>query len=425
MITDLFVGKKIDKSKNVLLWTVASGIVYSLQSLLFLAVIQRVMQAEIAGIYSAGFVVASQVLSVAKYCVRNYQVSDISEKYSFDDYFATRIVTCSIALIVGVVWVIIADFDYRTTIVAIALCVYKIADALSDVFEGLYQQKFRFDVSGKSQFIKDLLMIIQYVGMIVITRNLVFSTVVLAVFSMLLLVVVDVPVSRRFVKWKIVFNKKHIRNILVTCFALFISSFVQAYLQQSPKYAIMNLGGSEGNIELAKFNELFLPVYLFALIAGFSLRIWFTKMSVYHKEGNKKGFVNMIFKQSLIIIALMVLACLGMYFAGGYFLSLIYGTNLYGYEWFHVVIMIAGGVSAWYELFENVLVIYRKQSWGIFASIITSVIALIIMPGFVRSNGIMGAAVGFLIINAIRTVLYLCLVIIFIKKENKKNEKIS
>ena len=301
MITDLFVGKRIDKSKNVLFWTVMSGVVYSLQSLLFLAIIQRVMKDEMAGIYSAGFVVASQVLSIAKYCVRNYQVSDINEKYSFDDYFSTRIVTCMLALMVGVVWVIIAGFDYETTIVAISLCVYKIADALSDVFEGLYQQKFRFDVSGKSQFVKDLLMIIQYVGMIVVTKNLILSSVVLAVFSLILLVVVDVPLSRRFVKWKLVFHRKHIWRILVACFALFVSSFVQAYLQQAPKYAIMGIDG--GKVELAKFNELFMPVYLFSLVAGFSLRIWLTKMTLLHKEGNRKGLINIIPNNIGIIVA--------------------------------------------------------------------------------------------------------------------------
>ena len=51
MLYNLFIGKNIEKSKNVLFWTVASGIVYSLQSLVFLAVIQQVLKDETAGIY--------------------------------------------------------------------------------------------------------------------------------------------------------------------------------------------------------------------------------------------------------------------------------------------------------------------------------------------------------------------------------------
>ena len=149
-------------------------------------------------------------------------------------------------------------------------------------------------------------------------------------------------------------------------------------------------------------------------------------MTLLHEEGNRKGLINIIFKQVFIIIGLMFLACTGMYFLGGPVLSAIYGTNLYGYQWFHIVIMIAGGVSAWFELFENVLIIHRKQSLGILASIVTSLVALAVMPFFVRRNGLMGAAVGFLVINFVRFILYLILVLIIMKKEKvKSNEQIS
>ena len=44
-------------------------------------------------------------------------------------------------------------------VVIISLTVYKMAECMSDLFEGLYQQRFRFDISGRSQFTKDLIMI--------------------------------------------------------------------------------------------------------------------------------------------------------------------------------------------------------------------------------------------------------------------------
>lgn len=420
MLYNLFIGKNIEKSKNVLFWTVASGIVYSLQSLVFLAVIQQVLKDETAGIYSAGFVVASQIFTIAKYCVRNYQVSDVKEKYSFDDYFSTRIFTCGIALIVSVAWVVIAGFNSQTVIVTLGLCVYKVADALSDLFEGLYQQKFRFDISGKSQCIKDVLMIIQYVVMIIVTRNLVLSTVVLAVFSVLLVVIVDIPLSRKFVRWKFGINAGNVGCILAACFALFVGSFAHQYIQQAPRYAIMGLPDTVGVPMLAKFNELFMPTYMLYLFAGFTLKIWLTKLAVYHNEGNRKGFVSILYKQSLIIVILTILSSVGMYLLGGWMLTLIYGTDLNGFQWFHVIIMIAGAFSAWYELFESVLIIYRKQTFGICASIASCGLAAIVLPFFVRHSGLMGAAVGYLVINAVRAAIYFVMAIIFMKKEKKE-----
>ena len=57
-------------------------------------------------------------------------------------------------------------------------------------------------------------MIIQYVVMIIVTRNLVLSTVVLAVFSVLLVVIVDIPLSRKFVRWKFGINAGNVGCIL-------------------------------------------------------------------------------------------------------------------------------------------------------------------------------------------------------------------
>lgn len=168
-------------------WTVASGIVYSLQSLLFLIVITHILDDEAAGIYNAGMVVAQMMLTVGKYSVRNYQVSDVREQYSFADYFTFRLITCMAAMIVMFIWIAVKGYTGGIAIVAASLTVYKMAECLSDVFEGLYQQKFRFDVSGKSQFVKDLTMIIVYIGMLVITRDVVISSVVLAAVSILLL----------------------------------------------------------------------------------------------------------------------------------------------------------------------------------------------------------------------------------------------
>ena len=119
-------------------------------------------------------------------------------------------------------------------IVAASLTVYKMAECLSDVFEGLYQQKFRFDVSGKSQFVKDLTMIIVYIGMLVITRDVVISSVVLAAVSILLIVVIDFPLTKYFGRLGVHFNMKAVKGLTIACFALFVSSFLCAYIHSAP-----------------------------------------------------------------------------------------------------------------------------------------------------------------------------------------------
>ena len=84
MLTRLFIGKDINQAKNTFVWTALSGIVYSLQSLVFLIILTNLMGKSAAGLYSLGIMIANQMLTVGKYSVRNYQVSDINEKYTFE-----------------------------------------------------------------------------------------------------------------------------------------------------------------------------------------------------------------------------------------------------------------------------------------------------------------------------------------------------
>lgn len=422
MIQRLFIGKDETKAKNTFVWTAASGIVYSLQSLIFLMVLTNLMGKTAAGLYSIGIMVANQMLTVGKYSVRNFQVSDINQKYSFDEYYTFRIFTCSVAMIITIGWIIFGGYRGKEAIVILCMTIYKMAECLSDLFEGLYQQRFRFDISGKSQFIKDLLMIIIFVGMIFLTKNVVLASIVLAVFSMVLIFIIDFPIAKYFAKIKWNFKWKTMKELIFACASLFISTFIFVYIYNAPKFALTGLCGEENAI-LAEFNALFMPVFVVDLFAGFTMRMWLTKMAVYHNDGDYKNLKQMIYKQLGVISAMTVAAMAGMYFLGGTVLSFIYGIDLHGYEWTNLLLMLSGGLVAIYTLFENVIIIYRHQHASIFINIGTAVVSAIIVAPLAKWKGIFGATVGYVIANIVRSLGYYLMALYFMLKEKKKMEK--
>lgn len=419
MFQKLFLGKDINRAENTFVWTAASGIVYSCQSLIFLMMITNLMGESAGGLYSVGMMVAQQMLTVGKYSVRNFQVSDIRQKYSFEQYYTFRICTCLVAMLVTFMWILIGGYRGNEAIVIVALTIYKMAECMSDLFEGLYQQRFRFDISGKSQFTKDLVMIIAFVVMIVVTRDVVISSIVLAAVSVILVFIVDYPVAKNFapIKWN--FSFKITRELLVACFSLFISSFFYVFIHNSPKYAIKSISG-EDNGMLAVFNALFMPVFVVDLFAGFTMRMWLTKMAVHHEKRDYKGFKRIIVKQMGIITGLTVVTMAGMYLVGSKLLSLIYGLDLSGYEWTNALLMLSGGLVAIYTLFENVIIIYRHQHASIFINIGTAAAAAVIVTPMTISGGILGATIGYVIVNGIRALGYYLMALYYMIKDNKK-----
>lgn len=422
MYQRLFIGKDIKQSGNTFAWTAASGIAYSLQSLIFLMVITNVSGKSEAGLYSLGIMIANQMLTVGKFSIRNFQVSDINQKYSFDQYYTFRIFTCFLAMVVTVGWIFFGGYRGEEALVILSLTVYKMAECLSDLFEGLYQQRFRFDISGKSQFTKDALMIVVFVAFFLVSKDVVIASIALAVVSMLLIFVIDFPIARYFDKIKWNFSWKVNGQLMVACFSLFVSSFFFVYIHNAPKYAITAVTNNNNDV-LAEFNALFMPVFVVDLFAGFTMRMWLTKMAVYHRDGEYKKFKQTILKQLAVITGITVVAMLGMYFLGGFLLTLIYGINLYGYEWTNLLLMLSGGLVAIYTLFENVLIIYRRQHVCILINIITAGVSAIVVTPLTLKGGILGATIGYIIANVVRTLLYYLFALFYMIK-GKKEQKL-
>ena len=419
MYKNFFLKKQAGILGSSFIWTVASGLVYSVTSLAFLMVVSNVLGDVQSNIYSIGMMIAQQMLTVGRFSVRNFQVSDVKDKYSFSEYLSFRIITCSLTVLITIIWIIVGGYRGDVAIVIAAFTIHRISESFSDLFEGLYQQKLRLDVSGKSQLIKNILMLISFCGMIIITKNLVLSAVVLAVESVLLLVIIDLPLLGHFSKVGLCFRLKSMWQIGLACFSLFLSSFLHAYINNSPKYAIEDYKGSGSDIGVGRFSMLFMPTFVVELLSGFTMRTWLSKMAIYHSDGNRKGFRKLVLGQLLVVLVITTGAMTFMYFLGGYFLSFIYGTNLHGYNAVNALLMLSGGLVAAYTLFENIIIIYRKQHFSIIINVVATVVAIIIVPIMTREGFIMGATLGYVLTNIVRTGGYLILALICMcKKEN-------
>lgn len=103
------------------------------------------------------------------------------------------------------------------------------------------------------------------------------------------------------------------KRTVFACTALFVSSFLFIYIHNAPKYALTRISGNDTSI-LAEFNALFMPVFVVDLFAGFTMRMWLTRMAVYHNDGDCGSFKKTINKQLGVITGLTVLSMAGMFF---------------------------------------------------------------------------------------------------------------
>ena len=86
--------EKINFSKraNSLLYTVGM-MVFSFSSVLLLLVVTRVLGKSEAGIFSIGWAICQQMLTIGLFGTRNVQVSDIDDTFLFSDFFSMKIIS--------------------------------------------------------------------------------------------------------------------------------------------------------------------------------------------------------------------------------------------------------------------------------------------------------------------------------------------
>ena len=126
----------MNKEKNVkkaFLWNMIGSTCYSGSSFLYLLVVTRVCGAQLAGFYSLSYATAQLLLQVGRYGVRTYQATDLEHKYIFSEYKVSRIITCALMMLFGIIY---SSFSFKGEYIIIStfIIMMKMIDAVEDVF---------------------------------------------------------------------------------------------------------------------------------------------------------------------------------------------------------------------------------------------------------------------------------------------------
>lgn len=156
MIKLLKIGQKASQNE-VFAWNILGSLASAAMSTLLLLSVARLLDSYNADVFSIAYAVGNLLITVATFQVRDFQATDIKEKYSFNNYFYARVLTIFIMMLVALGYVLMHGYDAYKSLCVLLICFYRCSDALSDVFQGMFQQHERLDIAGKSLFLEMVL----------------------------------------------------------------------------------------------------------------------------------------------------------------------------------------------------------------------------------------------------------------------------
>ena len=423
------------------IWNAIGGMLNAGQSVLVLIIVTRVCGLEAAGLYSIAFATGNLFMYLGNYGVRNYQVSDVDEKFPFRSYILHRLLTVALMLLVAAVYctysLLRGAYSPAKTMTVAAMCLLKAIDCLEEVLEGRLHQRGRLDLAGKMMTVRLLISIGGMLAVLVATGNLLTATnaaIILAAAAVILMaaacrgtllplqpapeLVADVgnagaapgaaaknrgaATSPAAASAAVSAARRGaLRDAAVlmrVCFPVCAANFLSFYLINAPKYAI---DAAMNETAQAQYNFIAMPVFVIQLLGMFVYQPVLVRMTLSWNRADKKGFLRDFLRitAGLLIIAALCLG--GAYVLGIPVLSALYATDLSALKP-ELLLILAGGVFlAMNGFYSAVLTLMREQNRIPFMYLAGAVLSLILTPHFVGISGIMGAVISFVLIMAI------------------------
>lgn len=418
--------KYLDNIKAGFIWNSIAGIINAAEAVIILMVVTRINGIEMAGIVTIAFSVGNLAMTVGKYGVRNFQVTDINHTFSFNDYFSSRIITVFIMFAFTIMYLLYADicldYSWHKSVVVFLVSVIYMIESLEDVFWGDYQKHGRLDLGGKIFSMRWLIQLTVIVGVLFISKDIIIALFIACVCGAVFTYLYNKNIHVNFQKEKISFNRENVFSILLSCFPLFLTIFLSNYIINSPKYAIDALLDEKSQ---ACYGFVAMPVFVVALLSNFFYQPILLDLANIWENRDILNLSKMIKKQCVLIIGLTILCVVGAYFLGIPFLNILYSTNLYAQKKELLILLCGGGFFAMGSLCIVIMTTLRIQRKAIFVYIVVAILTFCFSGIIVKFYGITGAAYLYTAMEALTSFMLWCFTIFYIKSESNKNKLIE
>ncbi|MCD7746076.1 MAG: hypothetical protein LUI13_12490 [Lachnospiraceae bacterium] len=376
MLRRFFLNDK-NVERQAVVWNILATTTTSFQSMLLMMVLTRNNDFTASSIIAISYSIANLAMTVGKYGIRNFQVSDVKEKYSYETYARARNVTVLLMALFSVLYLVRGTvFDQYTTeksACILLVCAFKGIETMEDVRHGRMQQLNRLDIGMRILSVRNIVYIIEFFVVYCLTENVLLTLLV----SVMTSAVLSFALNR--LPEEIVYFRSSgsgtgtVRDLLLECLPVALITFLLMYIGNAPKYIIDSVVSEE---EQTCFNIIFMVIFAVSLMSTFIFNPLLRRLSVLWSERERNKLLKLIAKCILYITGVVLF---GMVFAnviGRKLLGWIYGVSLENYKNEVLIMLASGGCIAVLNLMNLLFVLIRQQT---FMMVLCSVVSLVLL----------------------------------------------
>ena len=390
-------------SRKGVVWNMLGSAMFGASSVLLLALVSHVTDTEQAGVFSVAFSTAQLLYMIGLFGSNHFQMTDYTERYLFSAYKGLKIVSSGLMLAGGFLLSWILGFNAEKTILTLLLTVYLLLSSAGELYQSMFFQKNRLDISGQSIFYRTFIATLAFAAAILWTKNVFYASVALIVASVVGLVVWAVRPSRVFLPGQNKIDWKSVWQLAHDCMPLFISVFLMSAIIALPKYAV---DFYLSDALLGVYSMIVMPVQIINLICSFIFRPSLKAISDMINAGDHKRLYRLLGKMAVAVFGFTALAMAVGWLIGVQVLTWFYGTDLMGYRLQLLAVLLGSGMFAYCHLLYYVLIIVRRQKAMLVNYVLGTAVELVLAYAMTATLGMDGAIFAFAFSHVVLTAIH-------------------
>ena len=403
--------------KNIL-WNAVGNLIYMFCQWLITVLVTRLGTFEEAGILSIAMSVSAIFQTLAMFGIRNFQVSDVEERYSDTNYVTFRVLTCTVAPIACAVFSLIAGYRGRAILAILLFMLFRLAENFADVFHGIAQKNGRLDIAGKSFAIKGCGALAAFLGGYLAVGELCAAIGCMAAFSILSTLLYDMPAVSRLASYRLlVLRDTRIAQLAAETAPLCVYLLLNVAIMTLPKLILERSCGEE---LLGAYSSIFAPALLIQAVMGYVYTPFATSFGACRAAGDRRGFLLLFAKLTAVIAALTAIMLPTAYFLGEPLLRLIFGEKIAPYVSYLIPILIAIALTAFYSFLCMLATVLRRFLWLIGSSAVAVLLELALTGGWINGAGVNATSYSLILaVSAASLILFLDLLYALFRKKER------
>ena len=380
-----FLSKTSNIQRSAVIWNAVSACLTSFQTMLLLMVLTHFGTSEHSGYFVMAYTAANLFMHLGKFGMRQYQVTDAGNKYSFREYVASRVFSVGLmaaALALYLLYSLLFNgYTAEKAIVVALITFYRGVEAAEDVLHGRLQQQGRLDIAAKILAIRSAVFMIGFAVLYLLTKNLILTCAVNAAISLVLCILLNRPFMEQ-TEPSLLFRSGKVEQkepsplfrLLLECLPLCLTMVTYMYLGNAPKYIVDGLVSDEVQ---TRFNIVIMPAFVGSLLCSFIFNPALKRIGDLWQGKDIDTLRKITRKLALVPVAVDAALLLGGWFLGIPILSAVYGVELADYRLTLMIFLLASGVVAMLNFFVALLTAMRKQKHLLLAYAAASLLLLL------------------------------------------------